>query len=96
MKTIDAGLAKWTGGMVSSNSMQYRENIATEVKDFRDIKQQLASFNGARIDDANAPGMETIGVELAKPTGGGEWFYQPIHQFRGNITMEVGVLGDIE
>jgi hypothetical protein len=55
--------------MVSLRSVIFQGNIAAEGGDLRDIEEWLASFNRAQLDDSNAPRMEAIGVELAKPTG---------------------------
>jgi hypothetical protein len=71
---IDLALAKWTGVDGVFEVHEIPGNIAAEVGDLRDIKQQLASFHRARIDDANKPGMEAIGVDSAKPTGVNAFF----------------------
>jgi hypothetical protein len=60
MKTIDAELVKWTGGMVSSKSMQSGGNIKVEVVDLQDIESRLAAFNRAWFDDSDTPGIKAI------------------------------------
>jgi hypothetical protein len=71
---IDLALAKWTGVDGVFEVHEIPGKIAMEVGVLGDIKQQLASFNRARIDDSNAPGMEGIGVDLAKLTGVNAFF----------------------
>jgi hypothetical protein len=96
MEAIGVELEKATGGYGFNNlSIKFRGNITAVLGDLRVIKQQLASFNRAWIDDSDALGMEAIGVDLEKAPGR-YGFNNLSIKFRGNITAVVGDRGDIE
>jgi hypothetical protein len=76
--------------MISSKSITFRAKITTEVGVLGDIEGSSASLNRPQIDDTNEPGMEAIGIELAKQPG---WMASSkFIEHRGNCEAQVADL----